>query len=86
MERICDACIKHKTMNCPNSSECFCTKDKPHWEDYKMGTKYMAECAVYPYKGYSDFQIQGRFLIPFLIKVFYAARKYQIIDVHYRNF
>lgn len=50
-----------------------------------MGTKYMALCSTYPYQGYSEFQIQERRLIPFLIKVFKAARKYQIIDVQYRN-
>ena len=50
-----------------------------------MGTKYMAECAKYPYQGYSEFQIQEHRLIPFLFKVFKAARKYQIIDIHYRN-
>ena len=50
-----------------------------------MGTKYMAECSGYPYKGYSEYQIQERRLIPFLIKVLFAARKYQIIDVRYRD-
>jgi hypothetical protein len=50
-----------------------------------MGAKYMAECAKYPYQGYSEFQIQEHKLIPFLIKVFKAANKYQIIDIHYRN-
>ena len=32
-ERECEACIKRKTMYCPNSSECFDTDDRPHWED-----------------------------------------------------
>lgn len=50
-----------------------------------MGSKYMAECSSYPYPGYSEFSIQERRLIPFLFKLFKAARKYQIIDVHYRD-
>ncbi len=50
-----------------------------------MGSKYMAECSEYPYKGYSEYQIQENRLLPFLIKVFKAGRKYQIIDIHYRN-
>ena len=47
-----------------------------------MGTKYMAES---PYQGYWELSIQEHRLIPFLFKVFKAARKYQIIDCHYRN-
>ena len=50
-----------------------------------MGSKYMAHFAEYPYKGYWDFDIQERRLLPFLIKVFRLAKKYQIIDISYRN-
>lgn len=50
-----------------------------------MGDKYMAYCAKYPFKGYYNHDIQSNHLIPFLIRLFLAARKYQIIDVHYRN-
>jgi hypothetical protein len=50
-----------------------------------MGNKYMALCSTYPYSGYSEYQIQERHLLPFLLKLFRAARKYQIIDVQYRN-
>jgi len=50
-----------------------------------MGTKYMAECAKYPYKGYSEYQIQSKHLIPFLCKLAVAVCKYEIIDIHYRN-
>lgn len=45
----------------------------------------MAECSKYPYQGYSEYQIQESKLLPFLIKVFKAARKYQIIDIHFHN-
>lgn len=50
-----------------------------------MGTKYMANCASYPYKGYHEFMIQSNYFLPFLIKVIYASLKYQIIDMQYRN-
>ena len=50
-----------------------------------MGSKYMAHFAEYPYKGYWDFDVQERRLLPFLIKVFRLAKKYQIIDISYRN-
>lgn len=28
----CHSCRKRGTMECPNSKECFCDSDKPHWE------------------------------------------------------
>lgn len=31
-ERSCDNCIKKKTINCPNSSKCYETLDKPYFE------------------------------------------------------
>lgn len=51
-----------------------------------MGTKYMAECTTYPYKGCWEFIIQEHKLIPFLIKLFKASKKYQIINIQYRNY
>lgn len=51
----------------------------------KMGSKYMAHFAEYPYKGYWEFDVQGKHLIPFLFKVFKLSKKYQIIDISYRN-
>lgn len=54
-------------------------------EIINMGTKYMANCASYPYKGYHEFMIQSNYFLPFLIKVIYASLKYQIIDMQYRN-
>ena len=50
-----------------------------------MGAKYMAECATYPYQGSWEFDIREQRLLPFLIKVFKAAKKYQIIDIHFRD-
>lgn len=50
-----------------------------------MGSKYMALCSSYPYKGYTEHTIQSKYLIPFLIKVFKASRKYNIIDIKYRS-
>ena len=29
--RLCKNCKNRKTMNCPNSSECYCTKNKPYF-------------------------------------------------------
>lgn len=29
---ICRACRKHRTMDCPNSSRCYATEDKPYFE------------------------------------------------------
>ena len=29
---ICQACRKYRTMDCPNSSECYATEDKPYFE------------------------------------------------------
>lgn len=29
----CETCIKRKTMYCPNSSECFNTENKPHYQN-----------------------------------------------------
>ena len=28
----CQTCIHWGTMNCPNSSKCYATQDKPYWE------------------------------------------------------
>lgn len=28
----CRACWKYRTMDCPNSSRCYATKDKPYFE------------------------------------------------------
>lgn len=50
-----------------------------------MGTKYIALCSVYPYKGYAELEIQSEHFIPFLFKLIKASHKYQIIDIHYRN-
>lgn len=30
--RSCDKCVNWKTMNCPNSSKCFNTADKPYFK------------------------------------------------------
>ena len=35
-ERECETCIKRKTMYCPNSSECFETKDKIYYQNRIM--------------------------------------------------
>lgn len=35
-EMECETCIKRKTMYCPNSSECFETKDKPYYQNRIM--------------------------------------------------
>lgn len=35
MSKECETCIKYKTMLCPNSSECYCLKDKPLYETFK---------------------------------------------------
>ena len=32
----CETCIKRKTMYCPNSSECFNTENKPHYQNRIM--------------------------------------------------
>lgn len=32
----CETCIKRKTMYCPNSSECFNTKNKPYYQNRIM--------------------------------------------------
>lgn len=37
-ERNCDTCRKRKTMDCPNSSECYETDNKPYYE--KKEEKY----------------------------------------------
>lgn len=29
---ICHACRKYRTMDCPNSSRCYATEDKPYFE------------------------------------------------------
>lgn len=50
-----------------------------------MGTKYRAQCSTYPYKGYSELQIQSNYFLPFLFKVIKASCKYKIIDITYRN-
>lgn len=31
-EKSCDMCIHRKTMQCPNSSLCYATKDKPYFK------------------------------------------------------
>lgn len=49
-----------------------------------MGTKYMALCSSYPFKGWKH-DIQSNYFIPFLVKVIKASRKYEIIDIRYRN-
>lgn len=49
-----------------------------------MGTKYMALCSSYPFKGW-EYDIQSNYFIPFLVKVIKASRKYEIIDIRYRN-
>lgn len=51
-----------------------------------MGSKYMALCSSYPYPGYSEHSISVDHLLPFLIKLHKAKRKYPIIDITYRNF
>lgn len=50
-----------------------------------MGAKYMATCSTYPYKGKADYVIQERYFIHFIIKLIKVRRKYQIIDITYRN-
>ena len=51
-----------------------------------MGTKYMAYCSKYPYKGYVEHEIQSQFLLPFLFKLLKARiSRYNIIDIKYRN-
>lgn len=30
--KFCEKCANYKTTNCPNSSECFSTLDKPHFK------------------------------------------------------
>ena len=32
----CETCIKRKTKYCPNSSECYNTTDKPHYQNRIM--------------------------------------------------
>lgn len=34
MDRDCDSCKKQKTMECPNSSECYALESKPYWEKH----------------------------------------------------
>lgn len=51
-----------------------------------MGTKYMADCAKYPYKGYYEHSISEQHIIPFILKLLKAVRKYDIINVEYRNY
>lgn len=36
MNNLCESCAKRKTMYCPNSSKCYCKKDKPYWESGLM--------------------------------------------------
>ena len=50
-----------------------------------MGTKYMALCYTYPYNGIAEYEVQSNYFIPFLIKIIRAVRKYEIIDIKYRN-
>lgn len=50
-----------------------------------MGSKYMALCSSYPYKGYTEHSIQSNYFLPFLIRIIKASRKYKIIDINYRN-
>ena len=41
--RMCENCIKHKTIYCPNSDECLSREDKPFYEDkYTILTKVEA--------------------------------------------
>lgn len=50
-----------------------------------MGTKYMAQCVNYPYEGYWTHSIQEKHIIPFILKLIKAMRKYEIINIQYRN-
>lgn len=50
-----------------------------------MGSKYRAELAFYPFKGYYDHSIQHQRFIPFIFALLKAARKYPIINIEYRN-
>jgi hypothetical protein len=34
MDKDCDSCKKQKTMECPNSSECYALESKPYWEKH----------------------------------------------------
>ncbi|MGI6169984.1 MAG: hypothetical protein ACOYI4_09890 [Christensenellales bacterium] len=34
MDRDCGSCKKQKTMECPNSSECYALESKPYWEKH----------------------------------------------------
>ena len=52
----------------------------------KMGSKYMANCSNYPYGQEPPVQIQSQWLVVFVVKFILATRKYQIIDVVYRDF
>lgn len=50
-----------------------------------MGSKYTADCNTYPYKGYTEYEFQSEYLIPFIIKLIKAIKKYPIIDIYYRG-
>ena len=50
-----------------------------------MGVKYMAQCAKYPHTGYWTHSIQEKHILPFVIKLIKAIRKYEIINIQYRN-
>lgn len=39
ISRDCNDCKKYKTTNCPNSSLCYCTTDKPYFE--RRGTNHV---------------------------------------------
>lgn len=41
--RMCENCIKYKTIYCPNSDKCLSKEDKPFYEDkYTILTKVEA--------------------------------------------
>lgn len=50
-----------------------------------MGNKYSAMCSKYPYKGYTEYCIKSNYVLPFILKVIWASRKYEIIDIRYRS-
>jgi hypothetical protein len=31
-KRTCENCIRHHTIDCPNSELCYSRKDKPYWQ------------------------------------------------------
>lgn len=47
-----------------------------------MGTKYMAQCANYPYQGYWTSSIQEQHIIPFVFKLIGVFLLSEVVDAH----